>query len=259
MAMGAEDYAKLAFVRRGQGALHAGEPPVALSRGRLVLVPAGVSHRFADDPIQPLTLVVICFHEHVFAGNPQTEAILKGFQKSFPSMSPFDLRSSHRHSEIMRRLRGMLFEQARGRSDSGALIWCHLLELLVFLGRAWTECEVRRSLSSREQAFARSLSWLDDNFTEAVRVGDLASIADMSYRNYTTEFRRRTGRSVPRYVSELRVAYAQRRMLETGNILFSSLEAGFGDLAHFYRVFKTLTGTTPKRFIDAHGQEEAKT
>ncbi|MFL5263636.1 MAG: helix-turn-helix domain-containing protein, partial [Anaeromyxobacteraceae bacterium] len=61
---------------------------------------------------------------------------------------------------------------------------------------------------------------------------------------------RRTGQTVTQYLAERRVDYAKRLMLETDDILFASAEAGFGDLTHFYRVFKRLTGLTPKQFIE---------
>ena len=38
-------------------------------------------------------------------------------------------------------------------------------------------------------------------------------------------------------------------MLETEDVLFAAFEAGFGDLTHFYRVFKKTAGCTPKQFI----------
>jgi len=82
----------------------------------------------------------------------------------------------------------------------------------------------------------------------------------MSYRSYTEQFKRRTGKTVTQYTAERRVEYAKRLLLETDDILFASAEAGFGDLTHFYRVFKKLAGVTPKQFIEArrHSTSESE-
>jgi AraC-like DNA-binding protein len=37
--------------------------------------------------------------------------------------------------------------------------------------------------------------------------------------------------------------------METEDILYAVFESGFGDVAHFYRVFKKILGCTPKQFI----------
>ncbi|MGH9903273.1 MAG: helix-turn-helix domain-containing protein [Pyrinomonadaceae bacterium] len=77
----------------------------------------------------------------------------------------------------------------------------------------------------------------------------MATLANLSYRRYTEQFKLSMGKTVTRYLSEMRVEYAKRIMLETGDIMYAAFESGFGDLAHFYRVFKKTTGSTPKRFI----------
>ena len=46
------------------------------------------------------------------------------------------------------------------------------------------------------------------------------------------------------YLSERRVAYAQERLRQTGQIMYAAVAAGFSDVTHFYRVFKRMTGMT---------------
>jgi AraC-like DNA-binding protein len=100
-------------------------------------------------------------------------------------------------------------------------------------------------------AFAGSLYFINKNFYRPIKVEELAVLANLSYRRYTEQFKRSTGKTVTQYLSEIRVEYAKRVMLETGDIVYAAFESGFGDLAHFYRVFKKTTGSTPKRFISS--------
>ncbi len=101
----------------------------------------------------------------------------------------------------------------------------------------------------RATAFAGSLNFINNNFYRPIKIEELAALANVSYRCYTEQFKQSTGRTVTQYLSEIRVEYAKRIMLETEDILYAAYESGFGDLAHFYRVFKSITGRSPKQFI----------
>ena len=129
------------------------------------------------------------------------------------------------------------------------MIQAHALHLTVLLRRA-----AERSRPSQQGdgvGFAASLAALDDRLLEPLRIRDLAELAGMSYRSYTEHFRRHKGVTVTQYVTQRRIEFAKRRMLETRSILGSALEAGFRDASHFYRVFKRTTGQTPQAFLQA--------
>jgi AraC-like DNA-binding protein len=65
-------------------------------------------------------------------------------------------------------------------------------------------------------------------------------MSQVSYRHYTALFRDRMGGAVNSYLTRLRIEYAKKRLSETGNILFSSLESGFADLSHFFAAVRKL-------------------
>ena len=143
----------------------------------------------------------------------------------------------------------MLVEQLQRREGSQAALWCQLVQLLLFLMRINQEQQKLSAADPRTTALAGSIYFIDNNFFRPIKVDELATLANLSYRSYTEQFKRSTGKTVTQYVSEIRVEYAKRIMMETEDIMYAALESGFGDLAHFYRVFKKTTGSTPKRFI----------
>lgn len=66
-------------------------------------------------------------------------------------------------------------------------------------------------------------------------------MSQVSYRHYTALFRDRMGGGpVNSYLTRLQIEYAKKRLSETGNILFSSLESGFADLSHFFAALRKL-------------------
>lgn len=69
-------------------------------------------------------------------------------------------------------------------------------------------------------------------------------------------FRRYHGRSMGEYLRGLRAERARRELVTTSkSIALIAAEAGFADQAHFTRVFKRLTGHTPRQYRLSHPAE----
>jgi len=249
MAMGEWEFDKLCLVRRGRGRLVTKTTKQPICEDDLLHLPAETPHRFVDDKNHPMTLVMICYFADMLSALPAVGAAVGNFKSAFPAMAPFNTSRTHRRPAILGALRRMVFEQTTDRPGAEAVIWGNLAHLLVMLTRSAVEVQARQALPPSTELFAQTLDFIDEHFTDPIQIKDLAAMANLSYRRYTTLFREHRGETVNVYMGRLRVAYAQRRLLETGNVLYSALEAGFGDLSHFYRVFKKTTGTTPKKFM----------
>jgi AraC-like DNA-binding protein len=249
MELVAQDFHHLYVVREGRGFIETESERLPVRENKLLYVPAHVAHRPVDDPGAPLTLIILCFYESVFGDCTSAVESLHLFRHSFPALTPFKVGNNYTRLEVRNRLKALFIEQTQQKEGSGSVVLAHLIELLVFLART---CEEQRGLSPSDAgaaAFSGSLQYLDENFYRSIKIEELADLANMSYRSYTEQFKRRTGKTVTQYLSERRVEYAKRLLLETDDILFASAESGFGDLTHFYRVFKKLAGVTPKQFI----------
>lgn len=250
MEMVAQDFHHLYVVREGRGFVETESGRLPVRENQLLYVPAHVAQRPVDDPEAPLTLIILCFYESVFGDGTSAAEGLLLFERHFPALTPFKVGDNYTRLEVRRRLRAIFVEQMRQREGGDAVILAQLIELLVFLARTYAEHGALSPTDPGAAAFAGSLQYLDENFYRPVKIEELAGLANMSYRSYTEQFKRRMGRTVTQYLAERRVDYAKLLMLETDDILFASAEAGFGDLTHFYRVFKKLAGVTPRQFID---------
>ncbi|HEV2707296.1 MAG TPA: AraC family transcriptional regulator [Pyrinomonadaceae bacterium] len=249
MEMLARDFHQLYVVREGQGFVETEQGRTPISENQMFYAPAHLSHRLVDDPNDPLTVVVICFYERVFGNCTAAVDSLSLFRQRIPVLTPFRIADNYTRLQIRNRLKALFVEQLQRREGSDAVVLSQLIELLIFVTRIHGEHQKLSPSDPSGAAFAGSLHYLDDNFFRPIKVEELASLANMSYRSYTEQFKRRTGRTVTQYLTERRVEYAKRLMLETDDILFAAVEAGFGDLTHFYRVFKKIAGSTPKQFI----------
>ena len=243
------DFHKLCAIVQGNGFLETGTSVVPIGANQVLYLPPHTAHRFRDQPGDPLTLVMVCFYDRTFSGNMAAFEVFSLFCQNFPAVSPFVLKNNYSRVRIKNSFRVMLVEQLQRREGNAAALWCQLVQLLLFLIRINKEQQKLSAADPGMVAFAGSIYFIDNNFYRPIKVDELATLANLSYRRYTEQFRRSTGKTVTQYLSEIRVAYAKRIMLETEDIIYAALESGFGDLAHFYRVFKKNTGCTPKRFI----------
>ncbi|MBC7931994.1 MAG: helix-turn-helix transcriptional regulator [Rubrivivax sp.] len=243
---------KLCAVTKGNGFLETQNSLLPLSANQIIYLPPGAPHRFQDRQGDPLTLVMVCFFDHVFSGHLAAAEVLSLFRQSFLPLNTFDLIDDFTRIKVKNSFRTMLIEQLQRKEGSRAAVWCQLAELLVFLSRLSREQSNMSSTGDpHAAAFAGSLYFLNNNFYRPIKIEELAALANLSYRRYTEQFKHSVGKTVTQYLTEIRVEYAKRLMLETEDIIYAAFESGFGDLAHFYRVFKKTTGLSPKRFINS--------
>jgi AraC-like DNA-binding protein len=88
-----------------------------------------------------------------------------------------------------------------------------------------------------------------EHLDEPLSLEDIADVAHLSPSAFSRFFKRATGKTFVRYVNELRVARACRRLTETDEpIATIAFEAGFGNLANFNRRFKEIKGSRPREF-----------
>ncbi len=243
------DFNKFCMVIRGHGLLEAETRDVPIHENQLIFLPANLPHSFTSAKTDPLTMLVICFYDNMFADNSFAATDFESFRRTFPSVAPFNLSHNFIRSEVMNKFRRMIFEQVHNRLGSNSIIWCQLLETLVFLTRTYQETQRLRKEKTYSSAFVNSVKYIDENFDKKIKLEELATMANMSYRRYTELFKSIKNKTVIEYVSNLRIEYAKKLMLETENILDSAFKAGFGDIAYFYLIFKRKTGKTPKQYI----------
>lgn len=91
--------------------------------------------------------------------------------------------------------------------------------------------------------------YLYENFSNPVRIEDVARLVNMSPSAFSHFFKKRTQRSFTDYLTELRIGHAARLLIETEkNISEICFESGFNNISNFNRSFKMQKGCTPSEF-----------
>ncbi|WP_245524079.1 helix-turn-helix domain-containing protein [Methylobacterium nonmethylotrophicum] len=111
-------------------------------------------------------------------------------------------------------------------------------------GAAAAARPVRSGLSPWQERRAREI--LHARFATALTIAEVAEACRLSPSYFAAAFRRSTGQSPHRYLSDLRIAEAKRLMRDAALPLAEvALLCGFGDQSYFTRAFSQAAGTSP--------------
>ncbi len=211
---------KLALVSGGAGALDTKRRSVTLGSGKLLLIPPGTHHRFRDQPGQPMTLNIVCATPRLIDSAPWLADAWKQLAACLGAELNVAITDPYRSMQLVRRFRALVFEQTQRRAHWSFALCGGLVDLMVVALRAVAAGTSRgRKLDRTGQAFRGTLSRIENQFHQPLRIADLAAQAGMSYRSYTARFRRVTGHSVNDHVARLRTGYAAERIRQGSGII----------------------------------------
>jgi Transcriptional regulator containing an amidase domain and an AraC-type DNA-binding HTH domain len=105
-----------------------------------------------------------------------------------------------------------------------------------------------------DDAIDAALTWLDDNHTRPLQVGELAAAVHLGERTLLRRFKKATGRTPSGYLKALRVEHA-KRLLESSSASVEEIVAavGYRDTPSFFKLFKELTGLSPGGYRSRFG------
>jgi transcriptional regulator GlxA family with amidase domain len=109
---------------------------------------------------------------------------------------------------------------------------------------------------SQSQQIARAIEWLKGNFTQPLRIDDLATKARMSTSTFHHHFRSMTALSPLQYQKQLRLQEARRLMLsERFDAATAAFQVGYESPSQFSREYNRLFGAPPLRDINSLRQQ----
>lgn len=242
---------EIVLVVRGEGKRFIGNAQRWFGPGALVFVGSGVPHLTVNDEAQNddgVEVVVVQFPTDLFE-----TAMLK--RPEFRKIAQV-LRQSQK-GVFLSDVRGTVVEQGMWRicKAQGLQRYTALLDVLhqiatqghyEILSEFGFDQSRARTPSGR---FEQIHQFILVNYHKALSVDDAAQHVHMHKAAFCRFFKRFTGQTFTAYLNELRVNHARKLLIEgIYPIAQVGFECGFASTSHFYRQFKRLTGTTPKRY-----------
>jgi AraC-like DNA-binding protein len=106
-------------------------------------------------------------------------------------------------------------------------------------------------------------AYLVENFRKHVSLDVAAGIANMTTNAFCKYFKKITRKTFMETIIEYRLNYAIQQLVQTDKPISDiSFDSGFGDVSHFYKMFKVKMHLSPlnyrKKFMRTLGEEEKK-
>ncbi len=243
MAERADDFHKLIYVLQGSVELIPTEfgRPLAAQTGSVVCVAAGVRHRIADR--EPPTLLLLCFATELL----ERDAPLQGL---WASLTPgrAAVRAGGAWGPRFEGLwRAGIAEQAADRPGREVALRAVAENILVAVARAPADAPADAA-TQRVAAVVRELA---HTFYEPWSLERACRRAGMSRRHFSKLFRAQTGRTFLDHLTALRLDHAAALLRENRHsIVGAASSCGYGDLSHFYRLFKAHFGEPPRTWLE---------
>ncbi len=251
------DVVELFLVLNGEGTHLVEDGEFPLTRGVLGVVNFGQSHAILTESqgmdivnlyIDPRWLGMPQLSGDLAAALPRLLPIAPGMVHHFNRVTQHRLDNASRISTILL----ALVEEAESQHPQHLDAMIHYMHLFVI------ECArfACRQLGANDSpvpppmlAPERIRCHIEKNWRDEIRLDDLAARAHMSKEHLCRLFRRHTGRTIVEYIHHRRIERAMVLLNSTDEkVINIAFDSGFGDLAHFNRVFRRITGQTPSQF-----------
>lgn len=234
----------LEYVAEGEGRVtyRDGEPQV-LRPGCLFAHGPGVRVRMETAPGQVLLKYFVCF-----AGRG-ARALIERHAPVFGRVVALS-----RHADL-REVLDLLIREGGEHTPSTRAICDHLGRLLLLkISDARRQRGTAVQDAAREK-FLRCKALIDEEPTRFATLEAVAAALHVEVSGVNRLFRRYQGVSPYQYLLRAKMNQAAQDLLQTGGLVKEVAErAGYGDAYHFSRVFKSVHGVSPAKFMRVEGE-----
>jgi AraC-like DNA-binding protein len=251
---------ELTCIIKGAGKRYVGSHMEDFFAGDLVLLGPSLPHcwKLGQQSMQQgdAGAIVIQFNENFlgeeFFTKPELLEIKRLFQRSGSGIS-FSGKTQSEVNELLNVL------TSKGSNFDKMMVLLDVLQRLA-VSNEYTLLDQHQSIAERSPAEQERINpvfaYLVENFRNPVSLDAAAGIANMTPNAFCKYFKKITRKTFMETIIDYRLNYATQQLVQTDKPISEiSFESGFGDVSHFYKMFKTKMSMSPlnyrKKFMRA--------
>lgn len=256
----AHDFIEIAYVVSGCGTHKIGDKEYEVSKGDLFIINYDIPHEFRSfkDSSKSELWVYNCIFKPEFLDYKLvnckdfyniTHHFL--FRSIFPEAYAVDndIKLLARDSLEVEEIYEKMYREYRLKEEGYIeILRAYLIELLITIFRL---CRKNTELgdkveTQRQEIIHKVMRYMKDNYSEDLKLEDLATIASLSPNYFSKLFKECTSMSVSEYIQKIRIEEACKLLKQTERkVIDIANDIGYKDIKHFNAIFKKITGKTP--------------
>jgi len=244
---------ELTYITKGNGKRYVGTHMEDFVAGDVVLLGPNLPHCWKLANIEQMQneagAIVIQFTENFlgsdFLARPELQDINKLLKRSLTGIR-FD---GNTQSAINK----SIIELCNEENNFNKLLKLLAVLQQLAISNEFTLLDQNQSIAERSVAEQERINpvfaYLVENFRKPVSLDNAASIANMTPNAFCKYFKKITRKTFMETIIEYRLNYATQQLVQTDKPISEiSFESGFGDVSHFYKMFKVKMGLSPLNY-----------
>ncbi|HYD84123.1 MAG TPA: AraC family transcriptional regulator [Opitutus sp.] len=248
-------YCEVAFVREGRGWQYIGSEKLERNSGDIILLGPGLPHYGMHLDWPQRHSVVYFLPTVVFEMGPEGDGAR--VLERFTLPQPIRRRILRPPLELRAKLEAV-FDDLQNEFDGSAVcrefrLRSLLAEILSSILR-WDDRFHRDTATDRQAVnwvqIEKALRYIQEHYTEAIYVQDVARAAGLGASRLQTMFREALGISCMQYLLSFRVSHAAASLCQPGaRVADVAMATGFDALSNFNTAFRRAMGMSPTEYI----------
>lgn len=244
---------ELTLILKGKGKRYVGKNMEDFNSGDLILLGPELPHSWKSEDVSEDTTgvksIVIQFEKNCFGAEFFNKPELSNISNLL-KLSAYGIKFMSATAELLQgKMDKLSFEQNALKK------MLMLLDLLETLSESKDyrlldqDGVVARQSASNKERINAALGYIVDNFQNEIVLDRVAAAVNMSPNAFCKYFKKVTGKTFMDTVIDYRINFAVQQLLATEKTVSDiSLESGFGDVSHFYKLFKRRMQISPLNY-----------
>lgn len=241
---------ELTLITAGQGRRFVGTNVADFRTGDLVLVGSNLPHAWRSEPDNPPAEALVIQFREDFLGK---ELLAKPEFRPIAQLLGRARSGLHFDGPTQRQIsREMHYLQKAGPFQRllGLLDLLHTLALSTDVNVLDTSQFFGQLPRTDHERLNQIYGYMAEHFHDEIRLETVASLIHMTPQSFCRYFRKITRKTFVDVLTEYRIRYASQLLLSEADASVSDIgyRSGFGNISHFNRQFRHVTGQTPLQY-----------